>query len=1409
MLLILVPALSMAIGRWAQAAPTSKVLLCYDGGDSYAADVQTTLKGTGRFAQVDLLRVSNTTPSSAQLNAYDSVLTWNDGGYGNSTALGDALADYVDSGHRLAVATFAFIPSANLQGRFATGSYLPFTTGNDTSGTPLTLVKDLPNDPLLKGVNSFNGGSSSFYCKVNLAAGATQVAHWSNNVPLVAKKQLTSGAGTVVGLNFFPVSSNNRSDFWDASTDGAALLANALSPSNVLKTNEDSAGSGTLDSNFAGNAPLTYSIVTQGSKGVVTLTDAATGAYTYVPNANENGSDSFAFQVSDGTSTSEITTVNVTINPVDDAPSFAVGTNQIVDEDAAAQSVADFATKISAGPENESEQKLNFVVTNDNPDLFATAPAIAPDGTLSYALAANANGVAKISVKLQDDGGTDNGGVDTSAEQTFTITVNAVNDAPVALDDDSYQTDEDATLAVSAADGVLKNDSDVDNASLKAVLESDVSNGTLTLNDDGSFAYAPNANFNGSDSFTYRANDGSLNSDIVSVTLKVNAVNDAPVAVVQSVTADEDASKSIELTASDVDKDALTYRIVDGPTHGKLTGEAPNVTYAPNADFNGEDSFTFVANDGIVDSAPVKVSIAVNSVNDAPSFTVGENQNVDEDAAAQTISEFANNINAGADNENGQTVKFNVSNDNADLFAVAPAIDADGTLTYTLAANANGVAKISVKLQDDGGTANGGADTSAVQTFTITVNAVNDAPVADAQSVATDEDASKTIELTANDVDKDALTYRIVGGPTHGKLTGAAPNVTYAPDADFNGDDSFTFVANDGTVDSAPVTVAIAVNSVNDAPVAIERSESVDRNLATEFTLRATDVDSTNLTYTIVNGPTVGTISGTAPNLTYTPLRGYTGADSLTFRVDDGQLDSDVATVQFVVGANNEAPVAFSQKVATDEDKALDITLNANDSNGDDVAYDVVNAPAHGTLTGTAPNLTYTPEADFNGADSFTFSANDGTVDGNIATVSINVNAINDAPSFAIGAEQTVDENAGSQSVAEFATQISAGPADENGQKLNFVVTNDNEDLFAVAPAIAADGTLTYTLAPKAAGKATISVMLHDDGGTDNGGADTSAVQTFAINVTANPLYIGVSMTPAGPFTNDTVTATPRITDADGVTYNYEWFVNGVSVQNGAGNTLDLSKPGKGDKGDKVSVTLSAKNKRGGAGTATNGVIVRNSVPFAFSGTATAKSGVETVIPFRPFGNPGGGDSDLEAVTYKRVGGPKNGTGGFVTNADGSIDLHYTSRLGFTGVEAIRFVAVDELGRTSNVATLGINVTGGLPTAQDVSGQTTSGVSVDVPLSGNDPNGGAVTFKRVGGPRNGTGGLVTLPDGSTVMRYIPRANFVGVEEIRYVALSASGHPSNVATISITVSASANTSGASALQTGDAPSAGNS
>ena len=478
----------------------------------------------------------------------------------------------------------------------------------------------------------------------------------------------------------------------------------------------------------------------------------------------------------------------------------------------------------------------------------------------------------------------------------------------------------------------------------------------------------------------YESADATLGANIQRVrgrmlTAKLNA---PPTANAQSLTSKEDEALAVTLAGSDPDGDPLTYAVATPPSHGTLSGTGPALTYTPAPDYHGPDSFTFTVSDGQATSAPATVSLTITSENDAPVALNGSASTPEDTGTLLTLT--------GSDVD-GDALSFTVVSgpSHGTLSGTAPA------LTYTPAPDYHGPDSFTFTVSD-------GQATSAPATVSLTVTSVEDVPVAAAQSRVTEEDTAVALTLSGTDGDGDSLSFSLVTSPAHGTLSGMGPDLTYTPAPDYHGPDSFTFAVSDGKATSAPATVSLTVSAVNDAPMATAQAVLTPEDTGTLLTLAGTDVDGDALSFTVVSGPRHGTLSGTAPALTYMPAPDYHGPDSFTFTVSDGQVTSAPATVSLTVSAVNDAPVATAQSVLTPEDTGTLLTLTGSDVDGDALGFTVVSGPRHGTLSGTAPVLTYTPAPGYHGSDSFTFTVSDGQATSAPATVSLTVTSVNDAP---------------------------------------------------------------------------------------------------------------------------------------------------------------------------------------------------------------------------------------------------------------------------------------------------------------------------------------------------------------------------------------------------------------------------
>ena len=742
-------------------------------------------------------------------------------------------------------------------------------------------------------------------------------------------------------------------------------------------------------------------------------------------------------------------------------------------------------------------------------------------------------------------------GIDDSDTKTVTVTVNSVNDAPVA-NAESFTTYEDTAIEITLSA------SDVDGDALTFSIVDQPINGTLSGNygTTGKVTYTPNANYNGSDSFTFKVNDGTADSEAKTISLTVMAVNDAPVANAESFTTSEDTAIEITLTASDIEGDGLTYEIFSGPSHGTLSTitDTNKVTYTPNANFNGSDSFTFEVNDGTTYSEAKTISLTVTPVNDAP-VANAESFTTYEDTAIE--------ITLSASDVDGDALTFSIV-DQPINGTLSGNYGTTGKVTYTPNANYNGSDSFTFKVND------GTADSEA-KTISLTVMAVNDAPVANAESFTTSEDTAIEITLTASDIEGDGLTYEIFSGPSHGTLSTITDTnkVTYTPNANFNGSDSFTFEVNDGTTYSEAKTISLTVTPVNDAPVANAESFTTNEDTAIEITLSASDVDGDALTFSIVDQPINGTLSGnygTTGKVTYTPNANYNGSDSFTFKVNDGTADSEAKTISLTVTPVEDAPVANAESFTTSEDTAIEITLSASDVDGDALTYSIVSGPSHGNLsTITDTNkVTYTPNANYNGSDYFTFKVNDGTADSEAKTISLTVTPVNDAP-VANAESFTTNEDT--------AIEITLSASDVDGDALTYSIVSgpSNGNLSTITDT----NKVTYTPNANYNGSDSFTFKVND------GTADSEA-KTISLTVTpVNDAPTGSVSIAGTPTVSHVLTASNDLADEDGpnsLVVSYQWKRDGVAITGATASTYTLMTA---DASENIKVTATYTDAQG------------------------------------------------------------------------------------------------------------------------------------------------------------------------------------------------------------------------------------
>ncbi|TYS67786.1 tandem-95 repeat protein [Sutcliffiella horikoshii] len=814
-------------------------------------------------------------------------------------------------------------------------------------------------------------------------------------------------------------------------------------PDYTFTTQEDTSVVGAVVGFDADQNPLTYQLQSPPSNGVVVVN--VDGTFTYTPNENYNGTDVFTVLVSDGQGGIAVSSVTITVLPVNDPPITADLTFTIDEDTILSNQVT--ATDPDGDP-------LAFTLQNapSNGEVVVNL-----DGTFTYTPNPDFNGTDVFTVLVSDG----QGGFVVS---TVTINVQQINDPPT-VPDYSYTTQEDSSVA-----GTIVGN-DVDGIPLTYTLQTQAANGVASVNGDGTYTYTPNPDFNGTDVFTVLVSDGQGGTAVSTVTILVLEVNDPPVTGDLSFTITEDTELTGQVTATDPDGDPLTFSLQNPPNNGVADVNLDGTfTYTPDVNFNGTDVFTVLVSDGQGGTAVSTVFITITPVNDGPvipnyTFSTQEDSPL-----------VANVVAVDADGDPlTYTLQFQASNGVA-------VVNPDGTFTYTPDVNFNGTDVFTILVSDgQGGT--------AVSTVTIDVLSVNDPPVTSDLTFTINEDIILSNQIVAVDPDGDPLTFSLQNPPLNGSVTvNSDGTFTYVPDIDFNGMDTFTVLVSDGQGGTAVSTVMITIVPVNDPPTIPDYTFTTQEDSAVSGAVVGSDVDGNPLTYSLqtqaANGVAFVNADGT---FTYTPNSDFNGTDVFSIVVSDGEGGTAVSTVTINVLAVNDPPVTADLTFTINEDTVLTNQIPASDQDGDPLTFSLLNSPTNGVAVVNGDGtFTYTPNVNYNGTDTFSVLVSDGQGGTAISTVSITILPVNDPP-------VVQDQNIVTTVDISIASNVPV--SDPDGDALTFEVDQAPANGTVV---LNGDGTFTYSPNAGFIGDDVFTVLVTDTQGET--GLSTVSVTVLASN---------------------------------------------------------------------------------------------------------------------------------------------------------------------------------------------------------------------------------------------------------------------------------------------------------------------
>ena len=680
------------------------------------------------------------------------------------------------------------------------------------------------------------------------------------------------------------------------------------------------------------------------------------------------------------------------------APTPTTETSQTVQEDG--------STTISLTATDPNGQAVTFAITTDPNNGTATLSG----SEITYTPNANFYGTDSFDYTASN-------GTYTSDPVTITVTVEGEDDEPTT-NDVSATTDEDTavTLTLDATE------IDGDNYSFSIV--SQPTNGTLGSINGNQVEYTPNQDWNGTDTFTFEATDDRTSRrNVATATITVNAVNDLPTTDDLTITIMPNSTYTITLEANDIENDDLIFSLLSINVEGSIShdGSSNQVNFTPTTNFSGEGgSFSFIANDGYGDSNQSTITIYIS----------------DKEFSSPAGGEVFRYVN-GSSTGTGIKIKWNEGYNphtglelwkgNNKIYEIGNDIPISQN---EVIANPSSITEYNISEGDDFrikmyDSSFNGTDYIFSNYFSIYPN---NPPVAHHYTVTdAQEDISYTFDLLKRDhpdsgtkivFDEDInlgrqseseIRFYLNGNPSQGTAVFSPESttppghggseLTYTPEQNSYGTDVVNYRVDDGLEHSTPfdVTVTFIVSPINDAPVTQNVSFTTDEDTpyTESYTAYVSDVEGDDLTIIGVTNPTFGTATCDGTDCTYTPYQDYHGTDSFTYKVNDGELDSNISTVSVTINPVNDAPIANDMSLSLDRESSIDFTLDASDQDGDSLSKTIVSQPDNGTLVpGAGLNYTYTPDSGYFGTDSFTYKVNDGTSDSDVKTVSFDIDQV-------------------------------------------------------------------------------------------------------------------------------------------------------------------------------------------------------------------------------------------------------------------------------------------------------------------------------------------------------------------------------------------------------------------------------